>query len=155
MLVRPKIQITVSVSEVVKGVVMRIAAPSKLQWVAGVYGLLYVALEVLALIPSTKSLIITTNRPESMGLEFALTQLLCLLFLLGYAASWLSELIAGALLLLWFALLCWLEAFSIRFGAGGGMGPGLGLPGLILGILFLVSWLVSWFKRRAVREAGI
>ena len=129
---------------------MKIAAPSKLQWVAGVYGLLYVAFEVLALIPSTKSLIITTNRSESMGLELALTQLLCLLFLLGYATSWLSELIAGALFLLWFALLCWLEAFSIRFGAGGGMGPVLGLPGLILGILFLVSW----FWRRVVRGAG-
>ena len=70
-----------SVSAAVKGVVMKIAAPSKLQWVTGVYGLLYVAFEVLALIPSTRSLIIENSRPESMGLEVALTQLLCPLFL--------------------------------------------------------------------------
>ena len=129
---------------------MRSAAPSGLQWVTGVYGLLYVAFAVLALIPSTKSLIVTNSRPESMGLELALTQLLCLLFLMGYAASWLSELIAGALLLLWFALVCWLEAFSMRFGAGGGMGPVLALPGLIFGILFLVSWFnpSGWPGRR-------
>ena len=148
-------EIPVSVSEAVTGVVMKIAAPSKLQWVTGVYGLLYVAFEVLASIPSTRSLIITNNRPESMGLEVALTQLLCPLFLLGYAASWSSELIAGAVLLLWFALVCWAEAFSIHFGAGGGMGPVLGLPGLVFGILFLVSWFVCWFKRRAVRGAGM
>jgi len=130
---------------------MNTATPSKLQWLTGIYGLLYVAFEVLAWIPSTRSLIIANNRPESMGLELALTQLLCLLFLLGYAASWSSELIAGAVLLLWFALVCWLAAFSIHFGAGEGMGPALGLPGLILGILFSVSW----FKRRAVRGAGM
>ncbi len=129
---------------------MKIAAPSKLQWVTGVYGLLYVVFAVLALIPATRGLIISSNRAdESMGLELALTELLCLLFLLGYAASWLSELLAGALLFLWFALVCWMELFSIRFGAGGGMAPVLALPGLILGILFLVSW----FWRRVVRGA--
>jgi len=147
-------QITVSVSEAVKGVVMK-KAPSKLQWVTGVYALLYVAFEVLATIPSTRSLIIEPTRPESMGLELALTQLLCLLFLLGYAASWSNELIAGAVLLLWFALVCWMEAFSIRFGPGEGMTTVLALPGLILGILFLVSWFVSWFKQTAVRGAGM
>ena len=146
-------EIPVSVSEAVTGVLMKIM--SKLQWVTGVYGLLYVAFEVLALIPSTRGLIIEPKRPESMGLELALMQLLCLLFLLGYAASWSSELIAGALLLLWFAFVCWEEAFSVHFGAGGGMATVLALPGLILGILFLVSWFVSWFRRRAVRGAGI
>ena len=146
-------EIPVSVSEAVTGVVMKMAALSKLQWVTGVYGLLYVAFEVLATIPSTRSLIIEPN--QSMGLALSLTQLLCLLFLLGYAASWSSELIAGAVLLLWFAFVCWMEAFSIRFGPGSGMTTVLTLPGLILGILFLVSWFVSWFKRRAVRGAGM
>jgi len=148
-------EIPVSISEAVTGVVMKIVAPSKLQWVTGVYGLLYLAFEVLASIPSTRSLVIANKRPESMGLELALTQLLCLLFLLGYAASWSSELIAGAVLLLWFALVCWMEAFSIRFGPGSGLTTILALPGLILGILFLVFWFVSWFKRRAVRGAGM
>jgi hypothetical protein len=126
---------------------------SKLQWVTGVYGLLYVAFEVLATIPSTRSLIIEPN--QSMGLALSLTQLLCLLFLLGYAATWSSELIAGAVIVLWFAFVCWMEVFSIRFGRGNGMATVLCLPGLILGILFLVSWFVSWFKRRAVRGAGM
>jgi hypothetical protein len=126
---------------------------SKLQWVTGVYGLLYVAFEVLATIPSTRSLIIEPN--QSMGLALSLTQLLCLLFLLGYAASWSSELVAGAVIVLWFAFVRWMEAFSIRFGPGHGMATVLCLPGLILGILFLVSWFVSWFKRRAVRGAGM
>ena len=134
---------------------MKIATPSKLQWVTGVYGLLYVVFEVLAVIPTTRSLIIEPTRPQSIGLELTLTELLCLLFLLGYAASWSSELIAGAILLLWFAFVCWMEAFSIRFGPGSGMTTVLALPGLILGILFLVSWFVSWFKRRAVRGAGM
>ena len=129
---------------------MKITALSKLQWVTGVYGLLYVAFAVLALIPATRDLIISSNRPdEAMGLELALAELLCLLFLLGYAASWLSELLAGALLFLWFALVYWMELFSIRFGPGSGMATALALPGLILGILFLVSW----FWRRVVRGA--
>jgi hypothetical protein len=146
-------EIPVSASEAVTGVVMKMAALSKLQWVTGVYGLLYVAFEVLATIPFTRSLIIEPN--QSMGLALSLTQLLCLLFLLGYAASWSSELIAGAVIVLWFAFVCWMEAFSIRFGPGNGMATVLCLPGLILGILFLVSWFVSWFKRRAVRGAGV
>ena len=146
-------EIPVSASEAVTGVVMKMAALSKLQWVTGVYGLLYVAFEVLATIPSTRSLIIEPN--QSMGLALSLTQLLCLLFLLGYAASWSSELIAGAVIVLWFAFVCWMEAFSIRFGPGSGIATVLCLPGLILGILFLVSWFVSWFKRRAVRGAGM
>ena len=132
---------------------MKIAAPSKLQWVTGVYGLLYVAFEVLATIPSTRTLFIEPN--QSMGLALSLTQLLCLLFLLGYAASWSNELIAGAVIILWFAFVCWMQAFSIHFGPGNGMEAILCTPGLVLGILFLVSWFVSWLKRKAVRGAGM
>jgi hypothetical protein len=128
---------------------MKIIALSKLQWVTGVYGLLYVVFAVLALIPASRGTIISSNRHGSMGLELALTELLCVLFLLGYGASWLSELLAGALISLWFALVYWMELFSIRFGVGGGVATVLALPGFILGILFLVSW----FWRRVVRGA--
>lgn len=121
---------------------MKIIALSKLQWVTGVYGLLYVVFAA--------GTIAGSKRHGFMGLEVALVGLLCVLFLLGYAASWLSELLAGALLFLWFAFVYWGELFSIRFGVGGGMATVLALPGLILGILFFVSWfwgrVVRWVR---------
>ena len=132
---------------------MRLLRASKLQVTTGVYGLLYLAFVGLASIPSTRSLIIEGNwkPPDSVGLELVLTQLLFLLFLAGFTASWWSELTAGTILVFWYVLVCCMDVWSSRHG-GGGMGPLLGLPGLILGIGFMASW----FKKRtpSPRSAG-
>ena len=125
---------------------MRSFRPSGLQSVSLIYGLLYLVFIVLASIPSTRGGIIGGLRPESVGLELALAQLLFLLFLVGCAASWPSELIAGLIFLLWYALVWWGEAFSRRYGAGGGGMPQvLGFPVFILGILFIGRWVWKRF----------
>ncbi len=129
---------------------MRPFRASKPQVATAIYGLLYLVFVLLAWIPSTRSLIIENNRPASMGLELALTQLLFVLFLLGLTASWHSEFIAGMIFFFWYALVWWNEWFSIRYGAGGGMGPALGLPVFVSGILFVVSW----FKGRGEESSG-
>jgi hypothetical protein len=119
---------------------MRLFRASRLQFAIAIYGLLYFVFVLLASIPSTRGLIIANSRPASVGLELALTQLLFILFLLGFTASWHSELIAGMIFFFWYALVWWADSFSSRYGAGGGMGPALGVPAFILGILFVVSW---------------
>ena len=126
---------------------MRLFRASGLQVATGIYGLLYLAFAVLALIPATRSLIIEPGR-GSIVLELLFTQLLFLVFLVGFVASWRSRLLAGMILLLWYILVWCLEWWSARYGAGGDMGPVLALPGLMLGILFIVSW----FHRRPPRS---
>lgn len=86
---------------------MRSFRPSGLQSVSLIYGLLYFLFVLLASIPSTRGGIIGGLRPESVGLELALAQFLFLLFLVGCAATWQSELIAGMIFLLWCAFVCW------------------------------------------------
>jgi len=85
----------------------------------------------------TRGLIVWDSRPASAGLELVLTQLLFILFLLGYIASWPSKLVAGMVFVLWYSLVWWADAFSTGYGAGGGMGPALGLPVFIFGIIFV------------------
>ena len=117
---------------------------SKLQFATFVYGLLYLIFILLATIPATRSLIIESKRPDSVVLELVLAQLTFVLFLVGCAASWRSELVTGMIFLLWYAYVCWMDSFSTRYGAGGGMGPALGLPVLVMGILFV--FVPSGFK---------
>lgn len=130
---------------------MRLLHGSKLQVAIGIYALLYLAAEVLASIPSTRSMIIEPN--PNIGLELALTLLAFVLFLVGFAVSWRSELIAGLILVLWYVLMCCMELWSIRYGAGGGMATLLALPGFVFGILLVISWLVSWLKGHRHRLA--
>ena len=110
---------------------------SKLQFATLVYGLLYLIFILLATIPSTRSLIIENKRPDSVVLELVLAQLIFVLFLVGCIASWRSELVTGMIFLLWYEYVCWMDLFSTRYGAGGGMGPALGFPILVIGILFV------------------
>ena len=134
---------------------MRLFRASRLQFATAMYGLLYLAFVVFASIPSTRGLIIGTGRPASVGLELVLTWLLFILFLLGCIASWRSKLIAGMIFFLWYALVWWPDSFSIRYGAGGGMGPALGLPVFIFGILFVVSGVQEerrWLSGRIGRS---
>ena len=120
---------------------MRSFRPSGLQSASLIYGLLYLVFIVLACIPSTRGGIIGNLRPDSVGLELALAQLLFLLFVVGCTAAWPSELIAGLIFLLWYALVWWGESFSRHYGAGGGGMPQvLGFPVLILGMLLIVRW---------------
>jgi hypothetical protein len=112
---------------------------SKLQFATLVYGLLYLIFILLATIPSTRSLIIESKRPDAVVLDLVLAQLTFVLFLVGYAASWRSELITGMIFLLWYAYVCWMDSFSNRYGAAGGMGLAVGLPVLFIGILFVFA----------------
>ena len=126
---------------------------SRLQSATAIYGLLCLAFVLLASIPLTRGLIVWDSRPASAGLELILTQLLFILFLLGYIASWPSKLVAGMVFVLWYALVWWSDAFSTRYGAGGGMGPDLGLPVFIFGIIFVVFGVQKerlWLEGREV-----
>lgn len=127
--------------------------PSGLQSVSLIYGLLYLVFIALATIPSTRPGIIGGLRPESVGLELAFAQLLFLLFLVGCAAAWQSELITGLIFLLWYAFVWWGESFSRRYGAGGGGMPQvLGFPVFILGILFIGRWFLNWLSKRPLAQ---
>ena len=125
---------------------------SKLQKAVAVYALLYLAFEVLAFIPFTRSMIIEPN--PNIGLELAMSLLLFLFFLGGFAISWRSELISGLIIVLWYVLVWCMESWSIHYGAGGGIATLLAVPGLIFGILFLASWIGGHRRQPSVKATG-
>jgi len=90
-----------------------------------IYGLLYLVF-------------IASGSYGSAGSEPFVVRLLFLLFLVGYAAVWLSERVGGVVFILWWAGMWYLALFVAREDRGAGVV--MGVPLFVLGILFIVSW---------------
>lgn len=90
-----------------------------------IYGLLYAAF-------------VASESYGTAGSEPAVVKLLFLLFLVGYAVTWLNERTGGVVFILWWAGMWYLGLFvSLE---DGGNAVVMGVPLFALGILFIVSW---------------
>ena len=107
------------------------------------YSGLYALFVAAATFSATRSLVFSNTTLPSFGLERSLVYLLFALFLGAVIASFRSELGAGVVFAVWFALLIWMDAFSLRYGMGGGMELITGAPGLIFGCIYLIRGFVS------------
>lgn len=120
-----------------------------LRGVTIVFAAAYCLFVFAASIPATRPSIFSITTLPSFGLELSLTYLLFVLFAVGLAAWWWSDVIAGVAFVLWYAFVLWADAFSSAYGMGGGIGPFAGIPVLAIGSI-LIGWSV-WhaYKERA------
>ncbi len=134
---------------------MQRVKPSGLHMVLVGYGALYLVFVLLATVPATRGSIIAARHPESVRLELELVQLAFMLYAVACVAAWVSRPVTGLALLVWYGLLVWLDAFSARYGGGGGgLGPVLGFPILLAALWVLVSWLRGALSRNDVQPAA-
>ena len=103
------------------------------------YGLLYCLFLAAGAIPATRSAIFSHPERPSFPLEAGLTFLLFALFVVGLIVWSHTEVGAGLVFIIWYALVFWMDLFSTRYGQGGGAGPVIGLPGLLLGAILVAA----------------
>ncbi len=107
-----------------------------------VFGLLYLAFVITSFIPAPNGSWISSVPSEPFDRAGIFVKLEFVLFLIGYLVVWKNELIGGAVFLLWWVAMWFLEIFVFAPIVGGDAGGGvaMGLPVFILGILFVRRW---------------